>query len=94
MMERGDFKFQRTYAADPYQNIEFTDQSCVLSLLAGPSRGVITISLLNMVEGAVRIFQVCETGGRGGEEELVFGWHLGVAKNTALELPSRAALQL
>ena len=94
LMQRGDFKYQKTFAADPYQNIEFKDQSCVLSLLTGPSRSVITISLLSMVEGAIRIFKVCEVVGRGGEEELVFGWHLGVAKNTAPELPLRAALQL
>ena len=92
MMARGDFRFQRTYSAVPYQNIEFIDQSCVLSLIAGPSRSTITISLLSMVESAIRIFQACEMVGRGGEEEQEFGWHVGVAKNTASELPSRASL--
>ena len=92
MMERPDFKFQKIYSASPYQNIEFTYQSCALSLIPGQSGGIITISLLRMVESALRIFKVCEIGGRGGEEEQQFGWHLGVAKKTATELPSPAAL--
>ena len=91
MMERSDFKYQRTYSANPYQNIEFTYQSCVVSLIPGQSRNVITISLLNMVESALRIFKACEVGGRGGEEEQAYGWHLGVAMDAAPKLPSSAA---
>ena len=92
MRDRADFKYQKIYSAYPYQNIEFTHQSCVISLIPGQSGGFITISLLKMVQSALRIFEVCEIGGRGGEEEQEFGWHLGVAKNTAPELPSPAVL--
>lgn len=92
MMERADFRYERTYSANPFQEIEFTDGSCVLSLIPGHSRGFITISLLSMVESAMTIFKVCEVGGRGGEEEQKLGWHVGVAKNTVPKLASRAAL--
>lgn len=94
MIARPDFKYLKSYSANPYQNVDFAYQSCVVSLIPGQSRGVITISLLSIVEGALGIFKVCETVGRGGEEELRFGWHLGVAKYTAPQLPSPAALEL
>ena len=94
MVDRPDFKLPKSYSTTPYQNIDFKDRSCVLSLIPGPGRGIIIISLLDMVESAIKILEECEKVGRGGEEEQEYGWHIGVAKNTLAKLPSPAALQL
>ena len=78
MTMKTDSHTQYTYAAKPYEKIGLKDKSCVISLIAGSSGGIITISFLDVVKSAMRILKACESDGRGGLEDQGLDWHIGV----------------